>query len=186
MDKTEKVIVAGFGGQGVMMIGQMLSYAANMYQLNTLWFPSYGPETRGGTANCSVSISQGSINSPVISKATTVMALNKPSLDKFGSKVATGGKLFINSSLVKDDIIREDIDIYRIPINDLAISIGNPKVANMILLGAFCEVSKLFTLEQLDETLVSFFPKEKQNLVEINQKAFRIGSKFIRELEGKA
>ena len=115
----EKIICAGFGGQGVMLLGQLLAYAANEKGLNTLWYPSYGPETRGGTANCSVTISEKPVNSPVISQADTIMVLNKPSLDKFESKVKPGGRLFVNSSLIDSQANRTDVETFYIPATKL-------------------------------------------------------------------
>lgn len=183
MRREERIIVAGFGGQGVMMIGQVLSYAANLHGLNTLWFPSYGPETRGGTANCSVSIATDNINSPVISKATTLMALNKPSLDKFLPKLSPGGVLLYNSSLIKDETAQENIRIVPVPINDIAIGLGNIKVANMVLLGAFIEVSNLFNKEQISKTLEAFLSEDKQHLLGINISAIQAGMEYVRKLE---
>ena len=134
---SEKVIIAGFGGQGVMLMGQLLSYTATAKELNTLWFPSYGPETRGGTANCSVTISETNVNSPVISTPDSIIIMNKPSLDKFQPKLRSGGHLFLNTSLVKDVVVREDVIVHSIDANDIAISLGNLMVANMVMLGAY-------------------------------------------------
>lgn len=144
---NEKIICAGFGGQGVMLIGQLLAYSANEKGLNTLWFPSYGPETRGGTANCSVTISDTIVNSPVISKADSLIIMNGPSLDKFVDRVKPGGRIFINSSLTNKKVERNDVSIYYVPVNDIAVELGNSKVANMVMLGAYLEVTKLFDKE---------------------------------------
>src|SRR5690606_901689 len=108
MPKQERITIAGFGGQGVMLIGQILAYAGNEIGKNTLWFPSYGPETRGGTANCAVTISDEAINSPVFSKANTLIAMNLPSLDKFYLKVLDNGNIIFNSSLIKDKELRSE------------------------------------------------------------------------------
>ena len=175
---SEKIICAGFGGQGVMLIGQLLAYAANEKDLNSLWYPSYGPETRGGTANCSVTISDKPVNSPVISKADTIIVMNKPSLTKFECMVRPNGRILINSSLVDIKISRDDINPLYIPANDLAMSLGNIKVANMIILGAYLELTKLFDQEVIIKLLKKMFGEAKAELVEINKKALEVGQQF--------
>lgn len=185
MNKTERITVAGFGGQGVMMIGQMLAYSGNDENYNSLWFPSYGPETRGGTANCAVIISNSNINSPVFSKADTLIALNGPSLDKFKTKVKKGGIIIYNSSLISNKPEVEDVLIYAVPINDIAIKIGNPKVANMVILGAYLEITNLFTDKTIEKILVKFLGEEKAHLLDINKEALKLGRKYIKEMCGK-
>ncbi len=172
---NEKVIIAGFGGQGVMLMGQLLSYAATDKDLNTLWFPSYGPETRGGTANCSVTISETTVNSPVISTPDSIIIMNKPSLDKFQPKLKKGGHLFLNSSLVKDVVVREDVNVYNIEANDIAKRLGNIKVANMVILGAYLAVTKVFTEDEVLEILKQKFTGAKAKLIDINKKALEAG-----------
>ena len=172
---NEKVIIAGFGGQGVMLMGQLLSYAATEKDLNTLWFPSYGPETRGGTANCSVTISESYVNSPVISTPDSIIIMNKPSLEKFQPKLKKGGNLFLNSSLVKDVVVREDVNVYNIAANDIAKELGNVKVANMVILGAYLEVTKVFDPEEVLKILKQKFTGSKAKLIDINRKALEAG-----------
>ena len=162
---NEKVIIAGFGGQGVMLMGQLLSYAATDKELNTLWFPSYGPETRGETT----------VNSPVISTPDSIIIMNKPSLDKFQPKLKKGGHLFLNSSLVKDVIVRDDVNVYNIEANDIAKRLGNIKVANMVILGAYLAVTKVFTEDEVLEILKQKFTGEKAKLIDINRKALEAG-----------
>ena len=178
---NERIICAGFGGQGVMLIGQLLAYAANENGLNTLWYPSYGPETRGGTANCSVTISEAKVNSPVISQADTIFVLNGPSLDKFESKVRTGGRIIINSSLTDRKIDRDDITAYYIPVNELAVELGNIRVANMIMLGAYLEITNLFDKEVILKLLKKSFGEAKAHLIGINDQAIETGKKYIRD-----
>jgi 2-oxoglutarate ferredoxin oxidoreductase subunit gamma len=180
MDKVERITIAGFGGQGVMMIGQILAHAGNDDGLNSLWFPSYGPETRGGTANCAVIISKDYINSPIFSKADVLIALNMPSLLKFLDKVDTNGVIFYNSSLISGDVDSKVLT-YAIPVNDIAQELGNPKVANLVILGAYMEYSKLFSRDLIESVLKGILGKEKQSLVEINMLAFDKGRSFIRE-----
>lgn len=176
---NEKVIVAGFGGQGVMLMGQILSYCATEKNVNTLWFPSYGPETRGGTANCSVTISEEYVNSPVISTPDSIIIMNKPSLAKFQPKLKKGGNLFINSSLVTDATYRDDVQVYSIPANDLALQIGNLKVANMIMLGAYLAVTKIFTMEDVMTVMEHKFTGDKAKLIEINRIALDVGKNAV-------
>ncbi|MGS0972004.1 MAG: 2-oxoacid:acceptor oxidoreductase family protein [Candidatus Izemoplasmataceae bacterium] len=176
---NEQLIIAGFGGQGVMLMGQLLSFAATNKDINTLWFPSYGPETRGGTANCSVTISEESVNSPVISKPDSLIIMNKPSLAKFQDKLKKDGCLFINTSLVKDVPIRDGVNVYKIPANDIASKLGNPKVANMVMMGAYLAVTKVFSQEDIIEVLKEKFVGEKASLIGINQEALNEGAKAV-------
>jgi 2-oxoglutarate ferredoxin oxidoreductase subunit gamma len=172
---NEKVIIAGFGGQGVMLMGQLLSYAATAKELNTLWFPSYGPETRGGTANCSVTISESLVNSPVISTPDSIIIMNKPSLEKFQPKLKKGGNLFLNTTLVKDVKVRDDINVYEINANTIAKDLGNDKVANMVVLGAYLAVTNIFTEDEVLEILKQKFTGDKAKLIEINKAALEAG-----------
>ncbi len=178
---NEKIICAGFGGQGVMLIGQLLAYAANENNLNTLWYPSYGPETRGGTANCSVTISEQKVNSPVISQADSIFVLNGPSLDKFEGKVKPGGNLIINSSLATRKANRDDINVYYIPASEIAVELGNSKVTNMIMMGAYLEITKLFDKEVILKILKKSFGDAKAHLITINDKAIEAGRTYIKE-----
>lgn len=177
---NEKTIIAGFGGQGVMLIGQLLAYCANRKDLNTLWFPSYGPETRGGTANCSVTISEEMVNSPVISSPDTLIVMNAPSLDKFEHKVRPGGRIFINSSLVERKVTRDDVEVYYIPVNDKAVELGNSRVANIIMLGAYMAVTNLFEDEDLMAILKKSFGEAKAHLLDINAEALKLGRSLIK------
>jgi 2-oxoglutarate ferredoxin oxidoreductase subunit gamma len=162
-----------------MLMGQVLSYAATEKNINTLWFPSYGPETRGGTANCSVTISEEMVNSPVISTPDSLIIMNKPSLAKFQNKLKPGGHLFINSSLVKDVEVREGVNVHLVDVNDLALELGNLKVANMVMLGAYLGITKVFTNEDIIEVMKHKFTGEKSKLIEINKKALETGKKAV-------
>lgn len=181
---NEKLIVAGFGGQGVMTLGQMLCYAANNNDLNTLWYPSYGPETRGGTANCSVLVSDKPITSPVISSPDSVIVLNLPSLAKFMPKLKKGGRLFYNSSLIETKEFRDDVEVYAVPVNDIASKLGNLKVANIVMLGAYLAVTKLFTKDEIEKVLNKAFGERKKHLIPINLEALEEGKKYLVE-QGK-
>lgn len=172
---NEKVIIAGFGGQGVMTMGQLLSYCATNKDINTLWFPSYGPETRGGTANCSVTISDAYVNSPVISTPDSLIIMNKPSLEKFMPKLKKGGHLFINSSLIKGEEYRDDVNVYEIDAIKIAKSLGNTKVSNMVVLGAYLAITKLFTIDDIIAVLKVKFTGAKAKLIDVNRKALEAG-----------
>ena len=176
---NEKVIIAGFGGQGVMTMGQLLSYAATEKDINTLWFPSYGPETRGGTANCSVTISDEYVNSPVISTPDSIIIMNKPSLAKFQPKLKVNGICLVNSSLVLDEEYREDVRVYEVDANNMALQLGNLKVANMIMLGAYLALTKVFTEEEILGILKKKFTGSKAKLIEINKHALEMGRKAV-------
>jgi 2-oxoglutarate ferredoxin oxidoreductase subunit gamma len=176
---NEKTIIAGFGGQGVMTMGQMLSYVATDKDLHTLWFPSYGPETRGGTANCSVTISNEAVNSPVISTPDSVIIMNKPSLAKFMPKLKKDGVCLVNSSLVVDVEYREDVRVFEVPANDMALELGNLRVANMVMLGAYLAITKVFTEEDIIDIMKKKFTGSKAALIDINRKALEAGRKAV-------
>lgn len=172
---NEKVIIAGFGGQGVMLMGQLLSYIATNKDINTLWFPSYGPETRGGTANCSVTISEDPVRSPVISTPDSLIIMNKPSLAKFQPKLKKDGNLLINASLVKDVDVRTDVNVIEVKANDIALEIGNLKVANMVMLGAYLAVTNTFSIDDVIAMMKQKFTGKKADLITINRTALERG-----------
>ena len=176
---NEKVIIAGFGGQGVMTMGQMLSYCATEKNINTLWFPSYGPETRGGTANCSVTISEADVNSPVISTPDSIIIMNKPSLAKFLPKLKAGGHCFVNSSLVTEVEYRSDVTVHEVDVNNIALGLGNLMVANMVMLGAYLAVTKVFTEAEIIDIMKKKFTGSKAALIDINRKALEAGRKAV-------
>jgi 2-oxoglutarate ferredoxin oxidoreductase subunit gamma len=177
----ERIIAAGFGGQGVMALGQLLTYAGMVEDKIVSWVPSYGPEMRGGTANCNVIISDELIGSPVVAEATTALVLNKPSLDKFEKAVVPGGRLFINSSLIEDKSKRDDIEVYYVPANDIANELGNNRVANMAMLGAYLEVTKMVGLDSIEQAYFKVFGEKKAHLLPINMKALEKGAESVRK-----
>ncbi|MCK9493325.1 MAG: 2-oxoacid:acceptor oxidoreductase family protein [Acholeplasmataceae bacterium] len=183
MRKTTQITIAGFGGQGVMVLGQTLAYAGNEMGLNTLWYPSYGPETRGGTANCAVTISKDPINSPIFSKATTLIALNTPSLKKFENKVIDGGNIIYNSNMILEEVRKENTHIYPIPANDIAMKLGNQRVSNMVILGAYLEVSKEFSVSIINEVLKNILTENKQAFIPINLLAIEAGINYIKGIK---
>lgn len=174
----EQMILAGFGGQGIMSMGQIIAYAGMIENKNVTWLPSYGPEMRGGTANCNVIVSEQNIASPLVNLASTVIVMNKPSLDKFESQVAPGGHLYINSSLIDVKASREDIHVHYIPASDIALKIGNVRIANMIILGAFLANTNLLKNESIHEALIKVLGAGKEHLIEINENALMTGEKL--------
>lgn len=174
-------IFAGFGGQGVLLIGQLIAYAGMYEDRNVSWLPSYGPEMRGGTANCSVVVSDEPIASPVLSMADCVIAMNTPSLDKFEANVNPGGKLFINSSIIDKKATRTDIDVYYVPCNEIADKLGNPKVLNMAMLGAFLEATHVVDTESVINALLYKLGERKAHLIPLNRQAIEMGAESIRK-----
>ena len=177
---TEQILSAGFGGQGVLLLGQLLAYSGMREGKNVSWMPSYGPEMRGGTANCSVIVSDEEIGSPVIDEADSVIVMNRPSLDKYESKVRKGGRLFINSSLIDKKATRDDIEVYYVPVSDIANEIGNPRVANIVMLGAYLELTKLVKPETCIAQLKESFGEKKAHLIPLNETAIAKGAEFIK------
>ena len=181
---NEKVICAGFGGQGVMSMGQLMTYAGMLEGKEVSWLPSYGPEMRGGTANCNVIISEKPIGSPVITTdATAAIILNLPSLDKFETDVKSGGTLFINSSLIERKVSREDVKAYYIPANELANELGNYRVANMVMLGAYLEIFKPVEVKSILEAFKKVFGEGKAHLVPLNESALLKGAEAVRNMK---
>lgn len=174
-------IFAGFGGQGVLLIGQLLAYAGMYEGKNVSWLPSYGPEMRGGTANCSVVVSDDPVASPVINMADCVIAMNRPSLDKFEANVLPGGKLFINSSIIDKKAERDDIEVYYVPCNEIAETLGNPKVANMAMLGAYLEATKAVNTQSVIDALLYKLGEKKAHLIPLNEQAIKMGAESIRK-----
>lgn len=172
----KEIIIAGFGGQGVLLIGRMLAYAGMMEGKEVSWLPSYGPEMRGGTANCTVVISDKPVGSPVVKSPDILMVLNRPSLDKFEPFVKKNGLLIINSSLIDRKSERNDIDVLYVPANDIAIKCGSPKAANMVALGALIGKTDLLKIESVEETIKETF-SEKEKIVNLNLKALKEGLK---------
>jgi 2-oxoglutarate ferredoxin oxidoreductase subunit gamma len=175
----EEIIIAGFGGQGVMSMGQLLAYAGMLEGKGVSWLPSYGPEQRGGTANCAVVISDETVGSPLVTNPSTAIVLNNPSFEKFESRVRPGGLLIINSSLVTRVSERSDIQIIQLTATDMAADLGNARVANMILLGAFIERTKVVSSDAIIESLKKVLPEEKHHLIEVNKQALNKGKTMV-------
>ncbi len=173
-----KTVFAGFGGQGVLSMGLNLAQAAMLEGKNVTYLPSYGVEVRGGTANCTVAISDEEIASPVASSPEFIVVMNQPSLLKFQNQLESGGLLFVNSSLIEAEISRGDIDIVKVPANSIADRLESPKSANMVMLGALIKKSNLVSLSSVTQTLKITLEK-KHKLIAINEKALRAGYDLV-------
>lgn len=169
------ILLAGFGGQGILFAGKQLIVAGMKNGKEVSWLPSYGPEMRGGTCNCSVNIDDEPIGSPLVTTPDILLAMNKPSFDKFAPKIAVGGTVVYDSSLITPDEIRGDIKAAGVPATRLANENGFPKLANCIMLGRLMRVTGLFDGEYFRESLRAASPKARPELGEMNAKAFMIG-----------
>lgn len=174
MDNCE-IVLAGFGGQGILFTGKLLAFAAMLRGKQLSWLPSYGPEMRGGTANCHVIIDDVPIGSPIVTEPDILVAMNKPSLDKFEDIVKAGGYVFVDKSLIDRDVIRSDVKPVYINATEHADSIGNKGLANMVMLGAVLKATGVFSLDEIEDTMKQSLPKSKQALVEANMKAIKEG-----------
>ena len=173
---NESVIMSGFGGQGILLMGQLLCYAGMHEGKNVTWMPSYGPEMRGGTANCTVMISTDRVGSPVTRFPQSLVAMNKASLDKFESSIQQGGFLLINSSLVDRDPSRTDLKVIRVPANQIAEEAGTLQVTNMAALGAYVAGKSVVSLDSIIVALRRMIPEHRKELVAVNEEALRRGA----------
>ena len=176
----KEIIISGFGGQGGLAIGKNLAEAGMAEGLNVTWSPSYGPEMRGGTANCSVVLSDKPVGSPVFAHPTELIALNETSLEKFEAGVVSGGQVFINSDVVTDKVSRSDLTAYYIPCNTIADEIGNPKVSNMVMLGAYVAGTGILKPATIEQMIQEMFTGAKAKFVPLNIEAFRRGCQCVR------
>ena len=176
---TNEIIISGFGGQGVMAIGKTLTEAGMKEGMEVSWLPSYSPEMRGGTANCSVVLSDESIVSPIVLEPTELIAMNLPSLLKFESLVKPGGTIFVNSSVVDKKVERTDVKAVYVDCIKIADELGNAKVANMVMLGAYIEAMKNLSTETIKEMLVHMFTGPKAKLVDLNIEALKRGAACV-------
>ncbi|MDZ7843791.1 MAG: 2-oxoacid:acceptor oxidoreductase family protein [Anaerolineales bacterium] len=180
MEETS-IIISGFGGQGTLFAGQVLAYTALDNGFEVTWIPSYGPEMRGGTAHCTVIVSEEPIGSPLVRHPDIVLAMNLPSVDKYESVMPEGGALIANSSLVNREIERENIDSLLIPANEIAETIGMSRLGNMVMIGAMIKIRPLFSLEMTQESLKSHIPERHQKTLPLNFEALEKGYKFAEE-----
>jgi 2-oxoglutarate ferredoxin oxidoreductase subunit gamma len=177
---TEEIIIAGFGGQGVLSMGQILCYSGVMQNMEVSWMPSYGPEMRGGTANCTAIISDNEISSPVLNSYDTAIVLNQPSMDKFEDKIKPGGWLIYESNGMIRKPRRTDINICIIDAYDESLKLKNTKVFNMIVIGGFLKVKPIIEMENVIKGLKKVLPERYHSLIPLNEQAIRRGMEIIR------
>ena len=176
--KNIGILIAGFGGQGTLFAGKVLAIASLMKGLEVSWLPSYGPEMRGGTANCSVTISESPIGSPIVSKPDILIALNKPSFEKYEKAAVPGSFVLVDSSLVDTKSSRGDINVFYVPATELATKAGGSSLSNIVLVVKAMKETGLFTEEEIIASLEAIIPEKKAALRELNTKALQEGFSF--------
>ena len=169
---TTEYLLAGFGGQGILFAGKFLAYAGLIEDKQVSWMPSYGPEMRGGTANCSVIISDEAVGSPIVTNPDILLAMNLPSLDKFEKAVKVGGTIYVDSSLISRKVERTDVKAVYIPATHIANENGIPKLANIIMMG---KVMAAFNEKTVESALIKSVPEKHKDMVQVNMKAFLMG-----------
>lgn len=179
----QEIIIAGFGGQGVLSMGKTLAYAALMEDKEVTWMPAYGPEQRGGTANVTVIVSDDKISSPILSKYDIAIVLNQPSLDKFEEKIKPGGILIFDGFGIMDLPTRKDIQIYRINAMDKATEMNNAKAFNMIVLGGLLKVCPMVSVEGVIKSLYKTLPERHHKLIPMNEQAIEAGLNLIEKIQ---
>ena len=180
---TEEIIIAGFGGQGVLSMGKIMAYSAVMQDMEVSWMPSYGPEMRGGTANVIVIISSERISSPIIKRFDTAIILNQQSLDKFEEMVKPGGILIYDGNGITRHPQRKDITVYRVDAAEAASKMNSPKTFNTIVLGGFLKVKPIIKMENVIKGLKKSLPERYHNLIPMNEKALIRGEEIITEVQ---
>lgn len=180
---TEEIIIAGFGGQGVLSMGKILAYSGIMQNQEVSWMPSYGPEMRGGTANVTVILSDGRISSPVIQEFDTAIILNQQSMDKFEARVKPGGVLLYDPNGIIRHPQRKDIKVFKVDATDTAAAMNNAKTFNMIVLGAFLKVKPIVKLENVVKGLKESLPERHHHLIPMNEDAIKKGMEIVKEMK---
>lgn len=181
MTQEYSIVISGFGGQGTLFAGQVLAYAALDNGYEVTWIPSYGPEMRGGTANCTVIISEEEIGSPVTRDPYAAVALNLPSVDKYEEIIQTGGILIANQSLMNRELVRKNIRGVMIPVSEIAEELGNKQMSNMVSVGALLAHLPILSIEAIEKALKDHLPPRKQQWVPANSAAIRKGYEFARQ-----
>ena len=173
---TRQILIAGFGGQGILFAGKFLAYKGLMEDKQVSWLPSYGPEMRGGTANCSVVVSDKPIAAPVVTSPDSVIAMNLPSLDKYESSVVPGGTIIVDSTLIERKVARDDVNVVYIPATGLASENGMPTLANMIIVGKILKLYDEFNMEGVNAALGKVISARHQDMLQFNLKAMELGA----------
>ena len=174
----KEIILSGFGGQGIMSIGKNLVEAGVEEGMEVSWVPSYGPEMRGGTANCTVILSDERIGSPLVEHPSEIIVMNRAALNKFEPEVLPGGTVFVNSSIIPDRISREDLRAVYVPCDEIAAELGNNKVANMVMLGAYIAATNSLKVETIENMIHEMFAGKKAKLIPLNMEALRRGIEY--------
>ena len=180
---TEEMIIAGFGGQGVLSMGKILAYSGIMEDKEVTWFPSYGPEMRGGTANVTVIISDTRISSPILQEFDTAIVLNQQSLDKFEKHVKQGGVLLYDPNGITHPPTRTDINIFKVEATRTAVEMGNPKVFNMIVFGSYLKVRPILSLDNVEKGLEKSLPERYHKLIPLNLEAIQKGQAIVEDVQ---
>ena len=176
--KTTEILIAGFGGQGILFSGKFLAYKGLVEELQVSWLPSYGPEMRGGTANCNVILSDTPVGSPIITTPNVLIAMNLPSLEKYVNTVVPGGQIYVDSSLIDMKVERDDVEVFYIPATQMAKEEGIATLANMIIVGHLLENHPELSFEGVSEVVEKLVPPKKAALKELNMKALNLGKNY--------
>ena len=176
--KTTQILIAGFGGQGILFSGKFLAYKGLMEDIQVSWLPSYGPEMRGGTANCNVILSDAPVGSPIITSPDVLIAMNAPSLQKYVNSVVKGGQIYVDSSLIDVKVERDDVEVFYIPATQMAKDEGIASLANMIIVGSLLENHPELSFEGVAEVVEKLVPPKKAALKELNMKALSLGKNY--------
>ncbi len=176
--KTTQILIAGFGGQGILFAGKFLAYKGLLEDLQVSWLPSYGPEMRGGTANCNVILSDDPVGSPIVTNPDVLIAMNLPSLQKYVNDVVPGGQIYVDSTLIAEKVQRTDVEVYYIPATQMANDAGVPTLANMVMMGHVLQHNPELSFNGTDVTVQKLVPAKKAALVELNMKALEAGRDY--------
>ena len=176
--KTTQLLFAGFGGQGILFAGKFLAYKGLMEDKQVSWLPSYGPEMRGGTANCNVILSDDPIGNPIVTSADVLVAMNLPSLQKFVDCVVPGGQIYVDSTLISAKVERTDVQVFYIPATQMAKDNGISSLANMIIVGSLLQNHPELSLDGVEAVVNKLVPPKKAALIELNMKALQLGSEY--------
>ena len=175
---TTNLLLAGFGGQGILFAGKFLAYKGLLEDLQVSWLPSYGPEMRGGTANCNVILSEEPVGSPIVTSPDVLIAMNLPSLQKYVDAVVPGGQIYVDSTLIAEKVERTDVEVYYIPATAMANEAGVPTLANMVMMGHVLRHNPQLTFEGTEVTVQKLVPPKKAELVGLNMKALEAGRDY--------
>ncbi len=178
--KTTQILIAGFGGQGILFAGKFLAYKGLLEDLQVSWLPSYGPEMRGGTANCNVILSQESVGSPIVTHPDVLIVMNLPSLQKYENSVVPGGQIYVDSTLIAEKVKRTDVEVYYIPATQMANDAGVPTLANMVMMGHVLKNNPELSFDGTETTVQKLVPPKKAELVGLNLKALEAGRDYAR------